>query len=85
MTATLVNEPLTHVRLFLRTGRTHQLRVHLAHIGHPILGDSLYGAPSALISRQALHAKTLRFTHPVSGEEMEVEAALPEDMAKILI
>jgi 23S rRNA pseudouridine1911/1915/1917 synthase len=84
-TAALADEPLTHIRLFLRTGRTHQLRVHLAHIGHPILGDSLYGIPSALISRQALHAKTLRFTHPVSGEEMEIEAALPEDMAKILI
>ncbi|WP_159449021.1 RluA family pseudouridine synthase [Provencibacterium massiliense] len=64
----------------LLTGRTHQIRVHMAYIGHPVLGDPMYGSGSELIGRQALHCWQLRFTHPVSGERLCVTAPLPEDM-----
>lgn len=75
----------TLVEVTLHTGRTHQIRVHLSHLGHPILGDHLYGgdAPS-LIDRQALHAHTVSFTHPISGEPLTVTAPLPEDIARCL-
>ncbi len=86
------------VRVQLETGRTHQIRVHMAHINYPLLGDSLYGGrqriPAAadenLVStiqgfgRQALHAKRLSFEHPASRELVSFEAALPEDMAALL-
>ena len=72
------------VKLTPRTGRTHQLRVHLAAIGHPILGDELYGTESALIPRQALHAATLSFPLPGVREEMTVSAPLPPDICKLL-
>ncbi|MCX5716695.1 MAG: RluA family pseudouridine synthase [Candidatus Omnitrophica bacterium] len=68
------------VELTPRTGRMHQLRVHLAYIGHPILGDSVYGAKSSLISRQALHAFRLGFRHPATGKFLEFSAELPADM-----
>lgn len=70
--------------LWLETGRTHQIRVHLAHMGHPVLGDRMYGIPSRLISRQALHASDIDFQHPVSGEMIHVQAEMPEDMQKAL-
>lgn len=73
----------TLLRLRLFTGRTHQIRVHLAHIGHPLLGDNLYGTPGKQ-SRHALHAYRLAFTHPVSDARMEITRALPEDLRKIL-
>ncbi len=68
------------------TGRTHQLRLHFAHIGHPIIGDDMYGSASDLIDRQALHAYSLTFTHPSSKEstEMSVYAPLPEDILSLL-
>lgn len=66
------------------TGRTHQLRVHFASIGHPITGDDLYGTPSDLIARHALHAKSLTFPHPATGAEMTVTAPLPEDFCALL-
>lgn len=72
------------LRLQLETGRTHQIRVHLSHIGHPLLGDTLYGGDLRLISRQALHAARLSFTHPFTGKEVAFTAPLPEDMARIL-
>ncbi len=85
------------LRLAPETGRTHQLRVHLAAIGHPIVGDRLYGGgrsrpappPSvaailAACPRQALHAESLAFTHPVSGEAVVVRAPLPADLADLL-
>ena len=73
------------LELILGTGRTHQIRVHLSHIGHPIVGDHLYGKESPmLISRQALHASSLSFTHPMKGTWMEVNAPLPGDMEELL-
>lgn len=72
------------VRLTPFTGRTHQLRVHMAHIGHPLVGDWLYGSRSALIDRPALHAAELSFTHPVTGEILRLASPLPEDMKKLL-
>ena len=68
------------VKCNLKTGRTHQIRVHLSYIGHPILGDTLYGNPSNLISRQALHSYIVKFIHPISREEVTFIAELPSDM-----
>ena len=66
----------------LHTGRTHQIRVHLASLGHPLLGDVLYGGRSALgLNRQALHAIRLSFVHPVEGGSRVFSAALPPDLA----
>jgi 23S rRNA pseudouridine1911/1915/1917 synthase len=87
------------LRLVLETGRTHQVRVHLAHIGHPLLGDATYGAgfkasahklgaeaqaALAALGRQALHAAELAFVHPVSGKRLAFTAPLPPDMAGLL-
>jgi 23S rRNA pseudouridine1911/1915/1917 synthase len=74
----------TLLALTLETGRTHQLRVHLSFIGHPICGDTLYGRPCSLIERQALHAATLNFLHPRTGESLSFEALLPTDMIEML-
>lgn len=75
----------TLVELKLETGRTHQIRVHMSHIGHPLIGDHLYGGYNpALLDRQALHAYKLCFRHPVSGEPLTVEAPLPADMQQLI-
>lgn len=66
------------------TGRTHQLRVHFAHLGHPITGDDLYGTPCPDIGRHALHARKLSFPHPTTGEHLSPVAPLPEDFAHLL-
>lgn len=76
--------PHTLLRLRLVTGRTHQIRVHLAHLGHPLLGDDLYGGAADLIGRQALHAASLAFTHPITGEELTITSPLPPDMSGLL-
>ena len=68
------------VHFVLETGRTHQIRVHSAYIGHPILGDTLYGSSSTLINRQALHAQKVSFIHPITKKIIILEAPLPEDM-----
>ena len=73
---------LVSVRIF--TGRTHQIRVHMAAIGHPVLGDHMYGHPSDLIERQALHARLLGLTLPSTGEWREFEAALPPDFEELI-
>jgi 23S rRNA pseudouridine1911/1915/1917 synthase len=74
--------PVSAVHCVLHTGRTHQIRVHLAHSGHPLLGDALYGGATALgLGRQALHAARLSFTHPASGQALALQAPLPADMA----
>jgi 23S rRNA pseudouridine1911/1915/1917 synthase len=66
------------------TGRTHQIRVHLAHIGHPLLGDSVYGGRSKLLPRQFLHAHLLGMRHPSSGEYLEFRSNLPEDLERAI-
>ena len=78
--------------LKIRTGRTHQIRVHMSSLGHPVLGDSLYRGPTEFrvghtvipIRRQMLHAACLQFTHPITGEKMKWESKLPADMASVL-
>ena len=89
-------EPLKNATLVecrLETGRTHQVRVHMAHIGHPLIGDPLYGRKRKLkqmgpneseFARQALHAATLGFIHPISGEKMRFESPIPADMQELL-
>ncbi len=78
------------LRLKLDTGRTHQIRVHMSHIGHPLVGDELYGGlfgydvPPAWMPRQALHAQSLELTQPVSGERIRAEAPVPADIARCL-
>ncbi|MGR6062185.1 RluA family pseudouridine synthase [Bacillus velezensis] len=72
---------LTLAELELETGRTHQIRVHMASIGHPLAGDDLYGGSRALFHRQALHAKKVSVIHPISGEEIVAEAPMPADLA----
>lgn len=67
------------LELTIHTGRTHQIRVHLSHIGHPIAGDDLYGGRPDLINRQALHAYYLGLKHPHTHEDMEIVAPLPDD------
>ena len=79
------NEAFSLVELTPRTGRTHQLRLHMAAIGCPLAGDWLYGTEDReLIPRPALHAARMALTHPVTGEALELEAPLPEDMRALL-
>ncbi len=79
----------TLLACWLETGRTHQIRLHLAAIGHPVVGDPLYRSPElrrskAQFRRQALHAQTLGFRHPLTGRDVRVEAPLPSDLAAFL-
>jgi len=76
----------THVRCRLETGRTHQIRVHLAHIGHPVLGDLTYGRkkPEKGLSGQCLHARELKFTHPGTGELIRLKTELPPYFEEVL-
>ena len=76
----------THVRCRLETGRTHQIRVHMAYIGHPILGDTVYGAKKEVpgLTGQCLHAVGLRFLHPRTHEVMELSCPLPEEFTRML-
>jgi 23S rRNA pseudouridine1911/1915/1917 synthase len=88
----------THVKAILETGRTHQIRVHLSHIGHSLIGDPMYGGrvrfpkkaseelKEVLLNfkRQALHSKKLTLTHPISGEVMSWKVPIPDDMLELL-
>ena len=76
----------THIRCVLETGRTHQIRVHMAFIGHPIAGDSVYGPKKVIteLNGQCLHAKQIGFVHPITKEYMEFESDLPEYFTKFL-
>ena len=73
------------VRCSLHTGRTHQIRVHMAHLGHPLWADALYGGtPLHGLQRQALHAFRLAFAHPVTGQALELFAPLPDDFRQAM-
>ena len=72
------------VELKLQTGRTHQIRVHMAHNGHPLLGDDLYGGSRQLIGRQALHCYSLKFLHPVTEKRLSFEIPLPDDILNVI-
>ena len=80
----------TLVEVEIKTGRTHQIRVHLSHIGHPVLGDHVYGGGKAsrygetIITRQMLHAETLSFFHPDTKTPMSFTAPMPQDMAEVI-
>ncbi len=75
---------LSLLQLQLETGRTHQIRVHMKHIGHPLIGDDLYESDCTLIKRQALHSYSLRFIHPITLKEMYFVQELPGDMQRLL-
>lgn len=75
----------TLLNLVLETGRTHQIRVHLAYLGYPLLGDAVYGKASVLTSRQFLHAARLGFHHPVTGAWMQHSSDLPADLSRVLV
>jgi 23S rRNA pseudouridine1911/1915/1917 synthase len=74
----------TLLEVTLDTGRQHQIRVHLAHVGLPILGDAVYGRPTPFVARPMLHAARLAFAHPITGEQVRVESAVPRDMAAVI-
>ncbi len=80
------NNGFSHLRLKLETGRTHQIRVHMAYLGHPVAGDPVYG-PSKVITElggQCLHAKKIGFVHPITGERLDFDSELPEYFKKFL-
>lgn len=74
----------TYLEVYPETGRTHQIRVHLSHIGHPVVGDSLYGRKDKIAKRPLLHALSLSFVHPVKMTLLEIVAPVPEDMEEFL-
>lgn len=74
----------TLLEIRLKTGRTHQIRVHFSHIGYPLCGDDMYGGDCADISRQALHCGEVWFTSPVSGKAVSLKSEIPEDMKKLM-
>jgi 23S rRNA pseudouridine1911/1915/1917 synthase len=81
--AIMSSDEMSVLSIRLETGKTHQIRVHMSNMGHPIVGDSLYGNPSQYIERQALHAHKLRFTSLRESKELEIIAEIPEDMKKL--
>ena len=79
-----VFDDISLIELKLETGRTHQIRCHMSSIGHPLLGDDLYGGSPELISRQALHCAEMRFVHPVTGETVSLNVMMPDDMQAVI-
>lgn len=84
---TVLNEfdRYSHIKLKLFTGRTHQIRVHMAYIGHPVFGDDVYGKPSKHCEGQCLHAKKIGFVHPIDGKYYEFDSELPDYFNSVLI
>lgn len=83
------NNAYTYIELRLETGRTHQIRVHLSYLGHPVIGDRVYGNANsnknfAFLSGQCLHSKSIKFIHPVNGERISIESGLPGYFIKVL-
>ncbi len=78
------SKKLAFVKFVLETGRTHQIRVHSKYIGHPILGDTLYGKKSELTNRQMLHSYKVKFINPISKQKQTIETSIPDDMKKII-
>ena len=74
----------TLLRITLETGRTHQIRVHFSHIGHPLVGDTMYGTADSRIDRQSLHCAEVEFDHPVTGERISLKTDVPEDMQNLM-
>ena len=76
----------SYVRCALETGRTHQIRVHMAYIGHPVAGDPLYGGGGTELglTSQCLHARSIRFIHPTTGQAMSFDSSLPEEFTRAL-
>lgn len=72
------------LQIQLETGRTHQIRVHFAHLGTPLVGDEMYGSTDLRLTHQALHCGVCRFTHPATGEELEITAPMPQEMADLI-
>ena len=72
------------ISLRLETGRTHQIRIHMKHLGYPLIGDYLYNPDMEYMDRQALHSHRLAFAHPITRDAMEFTAPLPEDMRAVL-
>ncbi len=82
----LLNSAYTHIRCILETGRTHQIRVHMAHTGHPVVGDKVYGPSKDEfgLDGQCLHSKMIEFTHPTTGERIHLETDLPDYFRNVL-
>ena len=74
----------TLVKVDIETGRTHQIRVHMKHLGYPIEGDKVYGKGNDLASRQMLHAYRLSFSHPITGELINLKGEIPKDFLDIM-
>ena len=79
-----IKDSYSIIKCILETGRTHQIRVHMQYINHPLLGDTLYGISSNLISRQALHSYKCSFMHPLTKKVVEYIAPIPQDMQKLI-
>ena len=75
------NIKISKVKCTLETGRTHQIRVHMSYVDHPLLGDDLYGGNTNLINRQALHSSKISFIHPITKQVVNYEAPLPDDLS----
>lgn len=82
--AKMCGAPISHIKLKLHTGRTHQIRVHMAHIGHPLVGDELYGGDKQIIDRQALHCVSLTFEHPLTKQQLTFSSELHKTLKKLL-
>ena len=78
------NDKASFLSLVLETGKTHQIRCHMSHLGHPLVGDDLYGGKREFINRQALHCGEAVLIHPVTGKKINLRAPLPEDIKTAL-